>query len=993
VSDRGACSETQLAEICRLLVRHTGHDFSGYRATTLTRRVDKRLQARRVSSAEYVEILSRDASEAQALLADVLVSVTSFFRDPEAFAALVTSALPALIDHARNAGVLRAWVPACATGEEAYSLAILLKDEMRARDLDIPLQIFSTDIDRPALERARLGQYPATIAEQVPPAQLDRYFRPFEDGYRVVPELREACLFSEHNLAKDPPFSRLDLVSCRNLFIYFTPNLQSRVIPTFHYALRADGFLFLGPSENMADTSETFRVVDAKHRVFVRLPGERPLRPAAFEGRGRGAVAAAPAQLQPFSERDVVRRIATALLEHHAPPAIVVNAQSEVLFYSGRTGRYLEAPTGGASRNLFDLLHRPLRGEVHALLHRALQTGETAERPALVVELDGAVVTMNLVVRPLPASGAGQPIYIVVFAPIAPPRTPDQAIEQGLAITRPDAALQDLEAELRDTRDHLQSTIEEVRSYNEELLSMNEELQSTNEELQTSKEELQSTNEELETVNSELTRKIDELDHAHGDLQNFFANTQVPTIFLDEQLCIRSFTPVTSLLFSVIAADIGRPLSDIATPLDDLRLAEARDEVFRTLQPIEREVTTRDGKQQFILRVSPYRTLGNRIDGLVVTFVEVTELVKSHAARDRLAAIVDSSDDAIIGKDLQGTVTSWNEGAERMFGYTAGEMVGTPIYRIVPTEHPEDVARILHAIQNGERVSHYETVRLRKDGQPVHVSLSVSPVRDQAGRVVGASKIARDIGAQKRAEEGLQRALRLRDDFISIASHELRTPLTAMKITTDLMSRHATAGQDAWPSDRAATASQRLARQVERLATLIDALLDVSRIGSGKLLLVRAPVDLSEVVREAAEELEPRLRDVGCQLRLDLAPNLVGSWDHTRLEQVVVNLLTNVIRYAPGRPVVVRTASDARRVSLEVSDQGPGIAAADHERIFERFERANGRADGGAFGIGLYIVREVVRAHGGTIAVASVPGAGATFRVVLPKEPTDALPS
>jgi two-component system CheB/CheR fusion protein len=671
--------------------------------------------------------------------------------------------------------------------------------------------------------------------------------------------------------------------------------------------------------------------------------------------------------------------------------------------------------------------------------------------------------------------------------------------------------VQQLEAELRDTREHLQSTVEHVKSSNEELLSMNEELQSANEELQTSKEEFQSLNEELETVNAELSRKVDELDRVNSDLQNFFENTRVPTLFLDTQLQIKKFTPSVEQLFRLIPGDVGRPFSDITSSLPSDGLEADFRTVLRKLASVERELTTTDGtNRHFLMRVNPYRTVSDVISGVVVTFSDVTDLKRAqereatlaaivesssdaivsrdlagtitswnlgaellfwfrasemvgrpfssllppelqeqmqsldHEVREgrpvsgveidclrkdgrrllvsltlspirerggqlaglsvimrdigekrraaiesaRLAAIVESSDDAIISKDLNGIITSWNPGAERLFGYTAAEMVGTPIYRIVPSDHPEDVPQILAMIAHGERVKNYDTVRVSKTGRRINVSLTVSPIRDETGRIIGASKIARDITERVRAEDALKRGLALRDEFISVASHELKTPLTTMKIQADRIKR-AVARHDptAFAPERVQRLVEQTDRQITRLHKLVEEMLDVSRISIKGLSIHRERFDLSPLVGETIELLSSAPTGASAEVRADLAPGVIGWWDRGRLEQVVTNLLTNAFRYGEGRPIEVKVRSDGEWATISVRDQGIGIAAKDQERIFERFERVSGESATGGLGVGLYIVKQVAAAHGGTVKVHSAPGEGSTFVVALPLGP------
>ncbi|HYO59349.1 PAS domain S-box protein [Archangium sp.] len=1100
-----------LPRICELILERTGHDFYSYKKTTLLRRLEKRMQARHCASVdEYVRVLGDEPTEAFEVQKEMLIGVTRFFRDTAAFETLSQQIIPLLCRKRPEGAPIRIWVPACSTGEEAYSLAILFREFADRHGTCPPVNLFATDIDAAAVDSARQGVYPSSIEQQLSKERLARFFVHSSGEYRVSQELRDTCTFAVHDLLKAPPFSRMDLISCRNLFIYFESELQARLIPVLHYALAPEGFLMLGPAEGISGSSELFRVMDKKHRIYQRREGvTRPALSFASLPSGRTETRSDRVLQRVSPDRDLTRAIAAELFDNYAPPALVIDEHGEILFFVGKTARFLECPTGAPTNNAFELIARSIRPEAHALVHRAISTRKEAVHPNLALESSaGLVLRVDLVVRPLPALVNDTQAYLLVFREVAPARSPEQAEREGVSIHSPDSVVHQLEAELRDTRAYLQSTIEEVKSSNEELLSMNEELQSANEELQTSKEEFQSLNEELETVNSELSKKVEELDRAHSDLQNFFENTRIPSLFLDTELRIKKFTPATEQLFRLIPSDVGRPFTDIASSLPTADLPSQFREVIRTLRSLERELSTVDGsKRHYLMRVNPYRTVSNVISGVVITFSDVTDLKKTqereatlaaivessadaiisrtldgivtswnlgaealfwYSAREmlgkpvavlfpeelreryraleddvrqgrvvtgfeteclrkdgqrisvsltlspildragqlsgfsvilrdigekrraaieraRLAAIIESSDDAIIGKDLNGVITSWNPAAERLFGYSAQEMVGTTIHRLVPPDHPEDVARILNAIRRGERVKHYETVRVCKNGRRVHVSLSVSPVKDETGRIIGASKIARDISERIAADEALKRGLELREEFISLASHELKTPLTSMKLQTDMMKRgFAKDDPKAFSRERVLKLVEQTDRQLERLQHLVEDMLDISRMGAKGLTLRREQVNLSQLTHDTLGLLSSYVASSGCTLTEDIHPDVIGFWDKTRLEQVITNLLTNACRYAPGKPITVRVKSDGEWAMLAVEDRGMGIAPKDHDRIFERFEQVSSKSVGGGFGIGLYIVKEVVSGHGGTVRVHSAPGEGATFVVALP---------
>ncbi|MFP5285021.1 MAG: CheR family methyltransferase, partial [Thermoanaerobaculia bacterium] len=498
----------------------------------------------------YVEALGRDPQEAEQLFHDLLIGVTHFFRDPEAFEKLAEKVFPLVFEGKDADSQVRVWVPGCATGEEAYSLAMLLREHLDRLEARPQLLIFATDIDSQALEVARQGLYPESVASQVSAARLERFFVKQGNMYQVAREIRELCLFSVHNLITDPPFSRLDLISCRNLLIYLESDLQKKVIPLFHYALRPGGFLFLGPSENLGGKPELFRTLDKRHRLFqsrdtvARPPVSFPLTERVRFGLRQGEDLSRRPVLR---EREMARAYESILLENFAPACVVVNEQGDILYFSPRTGRYLEQPAGAPSLNVLDMVRKGLRLDLRTALHKAVTSRTVVTHEDVLFETDGAAQRIHLIVRPMTEVGEEAGLYMVVFQEVVTGRDP-HAGEPGEPAE--DRTIRRLEAELRATRDHLQATLEELESSNEELvasneelLSMNEELQSANEELQTSREELQSVNQELEAVNAELKKKVDALDRASSDLQNLFASTQIATVFVDRELCVKRFTP------------------------------------------------------------------------------------------------------------------------------------------------------------------------------------------------------------------------------------------------------------------------------------------------------------------------------------------------------------------------------------------------------------------------------------------------------------------
>lgn len=775
-----------LAEVCALLDESVGHDFSQYKDGTLIRRIQRRMQIRNFDTVgEYVAHLRTEPHEVELLFRDLLIGVTHFFRDPDAFAALETVITSELVKNRDAKDQIRVWVPGCATGEEAYSIAIVLR-EAAAELAAVPrFVIFGTDINEAAIAIARGARYHKSRLDGLPPACVDRWFTEDGDYYCPVPEIREMCVFSVHSVIRDPPFSKLHLISCRNLLIYMDTAAQDRLVPLFHYALQSGGYLFLGPSENVTRQDELFSVLDKKHRIFRRndnaasTPPNFTLTETAASGHGE---VRRPART-PTNPEAVFDRGARRLMARYAPAFVVIDRQYRILRFSGQTGKYLEPSEGPPSFDLFNLVQSALRPAVRSALRDAARTQQRVMQRDVAIEVDGKSQGVNLIVEPILQASGRADYYVVAFQDFASTGEAD-----GLADDTDNPAARQLENELRATRARLQAAIDEAERANEELssaneayLSANEEIQSSNEELEASKEELQSLNEELQTLNSELTRKNETLGEVNSDLHNFLDSSQIAMLFLDGALRIRSFTPATTGIFHLRDSDCGRPITDIASRLGYQALEADIKECLRDLATINREVYVPQSGTSYMMSIRPYRTVTRTIDGAVITFVDVSDRKRGEAIRAQLAAIVESSRDAIIGHTLDGTITNWNAGAEQMFGYTAAEAIGQSISLIVPQAQSDEGPEVLKRISRGERVEHFETTRTAKDGRPIGVSVAISPIRDANGQIIGASRVARDVTDRLDAEK--HRGL-----LMAELNHRVKNTLAAVRSIARLTS-------------------------------------------------------------------------------------------------------------------------------------------------------------------------------------------------------------
>jgi two-component system CheB/CheR fusion protein len=739
-----------------ILIRtSTGHDFSNYKQTTIRRRIERRMAVHQLENIEkYETYLKRTVAEIDILFKDLLISVTSFFRDADAFEVLKVKVIPELIKNKYPENPLRIWVAGCATGEEAYSIAIVLAEVMDKLKKQINIQIFASDIDNEALDFARMAVYPDSIAADVSSGRLNRFFFKDENNYRVKKQIRDMVVFANQNLIKDPPFSRLDLVSCRNLLIYMEPVLQKKILPLFHYTLTHNGILFLGTSESIGDFSHLFSPLSSKWKIFrhkeyvvdrmvdyPRTPFYDVLpTPQGLEERRTPTVA------------DVHNLAERIVLENYAPPCVLINEQYEILHFIGQTDKYLGPPTGKASFNIIKMAREGLKYKLNTALHNAVKQKKTIVSEGLKVKHNKSFRVVDLVVRPLTESGFTQGFMLVMFEAktLPEPVAHKKAAKKDIV----DPYVLRLEKELLSTKEYLQSTNEELetsneelKSTNEELQSVNEELQSTNEELETSKEELQSTNEELVTVNAELQKKVEELSSANNDINNLLASTEIGTIFLDINLCIRRFTPAITRLFNLIQTDIGRPISDITSNVQIDDLFEHAKDVLDTLTRQELELQDKVGNW-YSMRMAPYRTLENVIDGVVLTFVDISKL-KELKQLNRLATVVRDSNDAITVQDLNGNITAWNKKAQQMYGWSEAEALEMNIRDIIPENKINQTKTVFNKMKKGVNVRPFETQRRCKDGKILVVWLTVTALKDEKGRPVEIATTERDVGEFK----------------------------------------------------------------------------------------------------------------------------------------------------------------------------------------------------------------------------------------------------
>ncbi len=998
-----------LAAALEMLRARARFDFTGYKKGTLRRRIQRRMSLRHINELpKYVELLRNDPAEVTALFKDLLINVTSFFREPAAWTVLQDKVMRPLVAARDTDLPLRLWVPACATGEEAYSMAMVAIEEIEAAGKVCRLQVFASDVDSEALETARAGVYPEGIAAHVSPERMARFFVKDEHTYQVNRELRDTVVFAQQSLISDPPFSRLDLISCRNLLIYLEPSVQEQLLSLLHFALRAGGYLFLGSAEGIGRQEDLFEAVSAKWRIYRRIGPTR-------HDRLHFPVAAAPAST---TVRDPTRRapnpsrLATLaqslLLRRYAPACVLVNRSGEILYFHGRTEDYLVQPDGVPTQDLLAQARNGLRSKLRSALQDAVGGNHRIVLPGIQMRRGSAFPRVKITVEPLaPAPAEGESLWLISLedepetAPAAPPAGGN---------TSPDATLaRQLEYELKSTKEDLQQNVEDLRAANEELMSVNEEFQSSNEELETSKEELQSLNEELTTANTQLESKIGELEATNNDLDNLLTSTNIATLFLDKRLHIRRFTPAATGLFSLIPSDIGRPINDIAQKFTDPDLLRDAAAVLRHPVAPKTEVQAQGGRW-YVRQVLPYRTRDDRTEGVVMTFSDVAAEALQEA-RLYAESIVDTVREPLLVLDGDLRVCSANQSFYTTFRATPEKTVGQLLYDL--GNRRWDIPRLRQLL--GDVLPHKRALNdLELDVDfkslgPRTVQLTARAIHRRGDRAPLMLLAIEDVTERKRAQAALREtetrkrvedqihqrqaelahALRISTvgELASGLAHELNQPLSAIVNEVEACARYVRSGKTT--SAKLLTLLEDAAGEALRAGSIVEHLRQF--IEKGKPRFEHA--DLCEIARNVTHLLGREIERERITLRLDLHPRpLPIHADRIQIEQVIVNLLQNAIdalRKARGQREIqlqVRATKDMAEVT--VRDTGKGIPAAAAERTFEPFftTKAHG------LGMGLAISRSIIEAHGGRILVKrrADGGRGTAVRFTLPLRPVKA---
>jgi two-component system, chemotaxis family, CheB/CheR fusion protein len=1014
----GEVAAPPLSEIEQILecVRSAiGVDFAQYKINTLQRRIHRRMALHKLPTpADYRAFLQQHPEEIKALYEDILISVTNFFRNPEAYEALQSTVLPKLFaDHPKDEA-LRVWVLGCSTGEEAYSLAIILSEYAEQHNPPVRITIYATDLNDASIERARKGWYPRSILNDVSPQRLQRFFHELDEGFCVNKSIRELCIFARHNALSNPPFSRMDLVTCRNVLIYMEAALQQKLLAVIHYALQPEGVLLLGPSENINQQRELFDPIDAKHRIYTRRFLSR--RASTSLPLASGAIVHASArevrriELPRDIHSDVQRDVERALLNRYVPAGVLVNAEADILQFRGDTGAYLTPAPGRASLNLFKMAREGLLMPLRSALQAAAQKNASVrEQRVRVIGGDGASRDIQLSVVPVRSAAARERWYWVMFEPEANAAAPTaksarksrtRATSGSQRNDEDQDRLARLTQELVATREYLQSVIEqqdatneELQSANEEVQSANEELQSINEELETSKEEIQSTNEELTTVNEELRTRNEELSRANDDFNNLFGSVQLAIVMVWRDLRIRRFTPSAGKQLKLIPADIGRHIGEVKLNLESLDLPQLLTQVMQSGAAIELEVQDRH-RRWHLLRVRPYRTQDEAVDGALIVLLDIDSLKRGAELQERQGRLLQQVHEAIFTWEIDGGITYWNAGAESLYGYSAEQALGRSSRELL------QVQGLPPATDTLEREGHWSgELRLRtRDGRELVADSIQVLIHEGPRRVV--LETNRDVTRRRELEDALQqriaellRADRHKNEFLAMLAHELRNPLAPLRNALQIL-KLAPADPELGRKARSI-----IERQVENMARLVGDLLDAARATLGHVRLRPELLDLRTIAEHTVEQIRPEFVARHHQLTLTMPPQpLQLKGDATRLEQVLSNLLSNASKYTPeGGSIEVRLERAvspqnpaAAEAVIHVRDNGEGIDAELLPRVFELFTQADHSLahSRGGLGIGLHLVRTLVELHGGTVNAQSAGlGHGTEVIVRLPLQP------
>ena len=997
-----------LTQIFYLIHKKYSIDFSLYKQNTVLRCLGRRMRICQQSTLEeYVSYLEDNINEIDNFYNSLLIGITRFFRDKAAFESIKSKVIPEILKNKENNSQIRIWVAGCSTGEEAYSLAILFKEYMDDCQKDFNIKIFATDIDSNAIKYASTGIYPESIAEDVSSERLSRFFIKKNDEYQVTKNIREMVVFSIHNVINNPPFFKIDLLTCRNLLIYFKPQLQARVLSTFQFALETSGFLFLGTSENTGEMRDCFLTVDAEWKIFRNKASNNR---ALINNFSVISVAGKVMSLNTREDylRSVSRRnwekedIYAQLIEQCLPSSILVDEYGELVQVCGAADRFLKVPRGMATNDVQKMVTKELSAAIGTVISKVSKEKRTVTCANIRTSQGSESVTINLNAKPLFTKKSGL-LVLIEFDETKCSDTQGDWVENFDTIGKQHERINDLEQELQYTKENLQTSVEEIETSSEELQSANEELLVSNEELHSTNEELQSVNEELVAVNTRYQFKIQELADLNNDMTNFINSTSVGTIFLDADLCIRKFTPAVTKEINLIEQDINRPISHLSHNLIGEDIIMTSTEVMESLIPVEREVKSVNNKW-YIIKYTPYRTNENIIKGVVISLIDITSrkiaeesLLNSKLRYEKLINV--SPYAMFLVKDNIIQLTNL-EGANIFRANKLDQLIGKPIAEYLDTDAILLANNKTESLcnENGQVIAMDHKI-IRGDGSEIYVEIIMTPfsfedgqydliiLMDVSQRKLSEALHAENIESKRLLDEALAFE-EIKNEFFSNLSHELRTPLNVIMSTLQLMEGQIESITKADKVDKMKKHLRIMKQNCYRQLRLVNNMIDITKIDSGFYDLDLQNLDIVQVIENITMSVSEYIKSKSINLIFDTdTESRIIAFDPDIIERIMLNLLSNAVKFSKeGGTIHVHIQNTDEEVIIFVKDNGIGIPEDKKSLIFERFrqvDRSLTRNREGS-GIGLSLVKSLVRMHGGVISVQSSHGLGTTFIFSLP---------
>lgn len=971
--------EQTLQRILGLLHKACGIGFQNYKRSSLIRRIERRMGRLNLAGMEdYAQLLTDEPDELLELGKDLLIGVTHFFRDPRAFETIQKKVIPAIAESRRHERHIRVWVAGCSTGEEAYSLAMLFHQFNESSAEPYLVKIFSTDLDKDAIAAASQGIYPEAAVTSLPKPWLRRYFTRNGDLYHIDKDIRKMVVFAHHNMVEDPPFSRLDLIACRNLLIYLQSETQRKVLSAFHFALNPDGFMFLGPSETIGRLTHLFVPYDRKWNIFrkKRPPGPGPVFASEIDKGNSGTFRTRPTaaarlghrqskDLQSFMKTD---ELYTAFVDEHMPPCMVIDENNEVIHLIGNVNPYVTLAKGRPSWNVYKIVEAHIAVAIVTATQKVRKEKRTIYYKNMKVSGSELSSSVNLIVKPFSLKNKTfDKLVLVLFEKPEHPDNRVRSADEFEIEPNVNHRMIELEQELR------QATIEELETSNEELQATNEELVAANEELMSTNEELQSVNEELATVNSEYRFKLQELTEVNDDMDNFLTSTNIGTVFLDTGMCIRRFTPAITKEINLLEIDCGRPLGHISHNFDDDGILSDAQNVLKTLIPVEREIRSRSGLW-YSMRVLPYRTNDHVIKGIVLTFVDITELKSANEQLLKLSYAVEQSPSVTVIADAEGKVQYVNPKFTEMTEFQMAEVAGSSLRELNQWDASSASFEEIWSMLSFGHEWKGELECRRKNGPNYSESVKILPIKDRDGRIIHYLKIAEDITERKQTEELLRKSEMLSavGQLAAGIAHEIRNPLTALKGFTKLMGSGGQHGNYL----------SIMAAELERIEEIVSELLVLAKPQAADFL----PKSVASILHDVIMLLETQAIISKVTIETDIEDELPqASCVENQLKQVFINVLKNGVEAMPGGGTFLVKAEKSERGSIRISfiDQGCGIPETKLAKLGQPFYTTKNKGTG----LGLMVSYKIIENHRGSMTITSKEGIGTTVVIELPAVP------